>query len=136
MKLSRSLKHIFIPHAENNYKPHFFREHILLSFLIGSILLLLLSYTSYTILRTTAFGSSVVSSVLIDMTNHVRADDNLPPLLHNQQLEAAAKLKGIDMVQKQYFSHFAPDGTHELLCLSLFVIDNWFSPSCKLINYS
>lgn len=104
-------KKTFIPHTENNYKPHFFREHTILSFLIGSILLLLISYTSYLIIQKTSYGSSVVSSVLIDLTNHARKDNNLPPLLYNETLTEAATLKGNDMLERNYFSHFAPDGT-------------------------
>ncbi len=110
-KLHRFLKHTFIPHHENDYKPHFFREHVILSFLIGSIFLLLLSFTSYIIIRTTTYGSSVVSSVLIDLTNQTRKEHGLLPLLYNKELTTAATLKGNDMVTRQYFAHFAPDGT-------------------------
>jgi hypothetical protein len=52
-----------------------------------------------------------VSSVLIDLTNQTRKENNLSPLLYNQRLEDAATLKGNDMVTRQYFAHFAPDGT-------------------------
>lgn len=110
-KLLRILKHTFIPHSGNNYKPHFFREHVILSLLIGSIFLLLVSFTTYVVIRTTTYGSSVVSSVLIDLTNQTRKENNLPPLLYSQRLEDAATLKGNDMVTRQYFAHFAPDGT-------------------------
>jgi hypothetical protein len=110
-KIKNALKHTFIPHAGNDYKPHFFREHVILSMLIGSIFLLLLSFTTYIVIRTTTFGSSVVSSVLIDLTNQTRKESGLPPLLYNQQLFSAATMKGQDMVSRQYFSHFAQDGT-------------------------
>ncbi len=110
-KITLFLKHTFIPHRENEYKPHFFREHIILSLLIGSILLLLVSFTVYIVMRTTTFGSSAVSSVLVDLTNQARRKNNLPPLLYNTQLTQAATLKGQDMSTRQYFSHFAPDGT-------------------------
>lgn len=105
------LKHLFVPHKENDYKPHFFREHIMLSLLIGSILLLILSYTSYKVIHTTRFGSEVVVSVLVDLTNRARETEGLPPLRSNQKLETAATLKGYDMAERNYFSHYAPDGT-------------------------
>jgi hypothetical protein len=105
------LKHTFVPHSGNEYKPHFFREHVILSLLIGSIFLLLVSFTTYIVIRTTAYGSSVVSSVLIDLTNQTRTENNLSPLFYNQRLQDAATLKGDDMVSRQYFAHFAPDGT-------------------------
>ena len=52
-----------------------------------------------------------MSSVLIDLTNTARVTSNLPILTPNQQLTLAATLKGEDMLEKQYFSHNAPDGT-------------------------
>jgi uncharacterized protein YkwD len=111
MRLLSLLKHIFIPHIGNDYKPHFFREHVVLSLSLTALFLLLISFTSYTVIRTTKFGSSVVASVLIDLTNKNRTVKNLPPLLYNQKLETAATLKGQDMVNKQYFAHYSPDGT-------------------------
>lgn len=110
-KLKTFLKHTFIPHEENNHKPHFFHEHVILSMFIGTILLLLLSFTSYIVIRTTTFGSSVISSVLIDLTNQTRKNNGLSPLLYNKQLSDAAKMKGQDMALREYFAHFAPDGT-------------------------
>jgi len=105
------LKHTFIPHQKNEYKPHFFREHVILSILIGVIFLLVLSFTAHTIIRNTIVGSSIISTVLIDLTNKTRIEHGLQPLVSNQRLETAATLKGNDMNFRQYFSHFAPDGT-------------------------
>lgn len=110
-KIKKTLHHVFIPHVGNDYKPHFFREHAILSMLISVIVLLLISFTTSFIIRTTTVGSSVVSSVLIDLTNQNRKINGLPPLLYNQKLTIAAKMKGEDMVKRNYFSHFAPDGT-------------------------
>ena len=110
-KFALFLKHTFVPHHGNDYKPHFFREHVILSFLIGSIFLLLLSFTTYIVIRTTTYGSSVVSTVLIDLTNEIRKEQGLNLLLYNKQLSTAATLKGNDMVLRQYFAHYAPDGT-------------------------
>lgn len=110
-KIISILKHTFIPHKENNYKPHFFREHVILSLLISAILLLLVSFTSSLVIRTTKFGSTVISSVLIDLTNQKRVENNLPLLSTNNLLTSAALMKGNDMVSRKYFAHFAPDGT-------------------------
>jgi hypothetical protein len=122
-KIISLLKHTFIPHHGNEYKPHFFREHVILTLLIGSIFLLLTSFTVYIVIRTTSFGSSAVSSVLVDLTNQTRKKNNLPPLLYSTELTQAATLKGEDMSTRQYFSHFAPDGTSPW---------HWF----EAVNYS
>ena len=110
MRMNTFFKHLFIPHIGNDFKPIFFREHIVLTILIGSILMLLLSATSYTILRTTQFGSSVVSSVLVDLTNQTRERYNLPHLANNPLLKKAALLKGEDMNANKYFAHYSPSG--------------------------
>ena len=59
----------------------------------------------------TSFGSSVVASVLIDLTNETRARHGLTPLRYNEKLVIAATKKGEDMQKRHYFAHFAPDGT-------------------------
>lgn len=105
------LRHLFIPHHGNNYKPRFFHEHTILSVLIASLLLLLISFTSYTVLRTTTFGSRVITSSLITLTNDAREQHGIPPLTRNIRLEQAAYLKARDMETRQYFAHYAPDGT-------------------------
>lgn len=87
-------RHLFIPHKENDYKPHFFREHIVLSITIGSVLLLIISYTSYTVIRTTAFGSRVISSVLVELTNRTRIEHGVPPLKIISILRLLQHLKG------------------------------------------
>ena len=110
MKTIFFFKHLFIPHKDNDYKPHFLREHTVLSLLIISVLLLVLSYTSYTIIRTTVFGSNLAVTVLTDLTNQVRREHNLPPLTRNNLLEKAATMKKEDMLTRHYFSHYAPDG--------------------------
>lgn len=111
MKLFSILRHAFIPHKENDYKPHFLREHTLLSLFILSILLLLISFSSYTLIRTTHYGSSVAESILLDLTNTSRIRNGLPPLAINEKLRNAARMKSEDMVTRRYFSHYAPDGT-------------------------
>jgi hypothetical protein len=79
--------------------------------LIAIIILLIVSFTTYTTLRTTAFGHSIISSVLVDLTNKIRKENNLAPLTVNRQLTEAASLKAKDMEQRNYFAHDAPDGT-------------------------
>lgn len=106
----RFLQHAFIPHKENAYLPRFFHEHFLLTLFIASSLLLLISFTSYTILHTTTFGAKVVDRIIVSLTNEMRIQNNLPPLSYNQRLQDAATLKCRDMRENHYFSHFSPEG--------------------------
>jgi hypothetical protein len=55
--------------------------------------------------------ASVVSSVIIDLTNGDRAANDLSMLKVNPVLVAAAQAKADDMAAKGYFAHTAPDGT-------------------------
>jgi hypothetical protein len=55
--------------------------------------------------------SSVLPSVVVDLTNKERADLAEPSLHHSAVLDAAAQMKADDMAKRGYFAHFAPDGT-------------------------
>ncbi|MBI2048513.1 MAG: hypothetical protein HYT30_01130 [Parcubacteria group bacterium] len=54
--------------------------------------------------------ASVVSAVLVDLTNADRRGSGAEVLSVNPQLVAAAQAKANDMAQKGYFSHTGPDG--------------------------
>ena len=56
------------------------------------------------------FASSINASILIDLTNEARANDNLPVLVINQKLIQAALAKGNDMIENNYFAHTSPSG--------------------------
>ncbi len=110
MKVVTILKHIFIPHHENDYKPHFFREAAVAFILFFSVFLLGASFGSSFFLQRTVLGATISSGVLIDLTNESRIAYNQAPLVRSEKLDQAAFLKGSDMAQKQYFSHDSPEG--------------------------
>lgn len=110
MKLLIVLKHIFIPHEHNEYKPHFFREVTVSMLLFVSIFLLGSSFGGSLFLHRTVLGASIASSVLIDLTNESRLAYNQPALVRNTKLDQAAQLKGEDMARNGYFSHNSPEG--------------------------
>lgn len=47
---------------------------------------------------------------VIEWTNIARERYGLPPLRENTKLNLSAKLKAEDMFEKQYFSHYSPEG--------------------------
>ncbi len=106
----RALKHLFIPHEHNDYKPHFFREVSIAIILILSIFLLGVSAGSSFFIHKTVLGANVTASVLIDLTNESRLAYNQSPLLRNPVLDTAATLKAEDMAKEGYFSHNSPSG--------------------------
>lgn len=103
-------KHVFIPHAGNDYKPHFFREVSVATILIASIFLLGFSAGSSFLIHKTVLGASVTASVLIDLTNESRVAYNESPLTRSPILDQAAELKAGDMSQLGYFAHNSPTG--------------------------
>jgi len=54
--------------------------------------------------------STVLPSVVVELTNEERADNTTPPLVRNSTLDRAAEMKAEHMAENQYFSHFSPDG--------------------------
>lgn len=54
--------------------------------------------------------ASVISSVLVDLTNGDRHSNDLSGLTVSPVLEAAAEAKAADMVAKGYFAHTSPEG--------------------------
>ncbi|MEI6810893.1 MAG: CAP domain-containing protein [Candidatus Nomurabacteria bacterium] len=110
MKVHHIAKHLFIPHEGNEYRPHFFRELSIILILIVSIFLLGVSFGSSFFIHKTVLGSSVASSVLVDLTNNSRIAYNEQPLTINTKLQHAAFLKGQDMSSLGYFAHESPTG--------------------------
>lgn len=110
MKLLAVIKHLFVPHDKNDYKPHLFREFGVSVVIFTSVFLLGASFGSSLFLRQTVLGVQISSGVLIDLTNESRLAYNQPALIRNEKLDEAAELKGKDMAEKQYFSHDSPEG--------------------------
>ena len=110
-RLSRWLKKYFIPHGENNYKPHFLRhESMLLVFFVVIIIELGFLVQVFIIFDKTNFLAAVLPGVLTTLTNEERAQNNVGPLVQNDLLTQAAQLKAEDMATHEYFAHTSPDG--------------------------
>ena len=108
----RHLKHIFIPHAKNGYRPHAIRRHGLAI----AILLIVFSQASFNFATANQFqvlgyATNVSSGDLLSFTNSNRAGSGLAGLTLNTQLNAAAQSKANHMIANDYWSHVAPDGT-------------------------
>ena len=52
----------------------------------------------------------LLKSKIIEETNLQRKENNLPPLIENEQLSHASSAKASDMFLKQYFEHVSPSG--------------------------
>lgn len=110
MDILTALKHLFIPHEHNDYKPHFFREISVAAIVVTSLFMLGFSAGSSFIMKETVLGVNISTAVLIDLTNESRLAYSEEPLVRNSLLDQAAQLKAEDMAAKGYFAHTSPEG--------------------------
>lgn len=109
-KVIKILKHVFIPHEHNNFKPHFFRE-VSVAVIFGvAIILLLVSASTSVYINKKDMTAAVLPSVLVDLTNNVRQSSGEITLARNPVLDEAAQMKANDMATYEYFAHTSPNG--------------------------
>jgi len=110
--VKKRLKHYFIPHEGNVFKPHFLER-----FSMGIMLLLVLltfaiaNLGSLVWISSDWLVSSILPAVIVDLTNEERVDDKLITLSRNDVLDRAAQMKAEHMARNEYFAHYSPDGT-------------------------
>ena len=110
-KLFSELKCLFLPCAENRYRPKFLESKFLYRF---AILLLVLEFAVipfFAYFPKTGFFADLTKTSLIQLANGARESLGYLPLTENQQLDEAAYLKAKDMLDKDYFAHSSPEGT-------------------------
>lgn len=61
--------------------------------------------------RILGFATNIVTGELYQLVNEERAQQGLPALVRNSKLEQAALNKAQDMFAKNYWAHYAPDGS-------------------------
>jgi len=103
-------KKLFIPHKINLYRPHITHHHVLAG-LVLTIFAFKLFLGGVIIPNQITYAGGISSKALVEMTNEVRRKKHLPALTVNPKLILSARLKAGDMLEKQYWSHNAPDGT-------------------------
>ncbi len=108
--MKQTLKKYFIPHEENEYKPHLFREEA-----ITAVLLIVLVIFGGTVLtkitiKKSGLGAAVLPAVVYDLTNDARVQNSEAKLSFSATLARAAQLKADDMAKYGYFAHTSPQG--------------------------
>jgi uncharacterized protein YkwD len=111
MNFWKEIHDSFIPHPDNEYKPHFFRMKAVLA--VGALIAIVGLGTMLlqrAILENTDYLAAVISSAVVELTNIDRAQNELLSLKVSPVLERAAQLKAEDMASKSYFAHTSPEG--------------------------
>lgn len=105
------LKHFFVPHRGNAFRPHALRHKAISIYSIGLILSqLLLGVTAYSGPVVSAAEAANLSKNIVYYTNLERKEQGLMDLSENVKLNLAAKDKLDDMFQKNYWDHNGPKG--------------------------
>jgi uncharacterized protein YkwD len=110
-RVRKTLKKYFIPHEENDHKPHILRWQavafvIVIAIGVESALL----YGSSSLAPNSELFGIIVANALIDQTNQNRIANGDVALTISPLLEAAAQEKANDMVANNYFAHTSPSG--------------------------
>lgn len=107
--MRKKIKKYLIPHKENGHQPHLLTGK---GFVLTSLfsLFLLAAFTMYGNFVNYNYLAAVIPSVLVDLTNQNRVENDLQGLTPNATLTAAAQLKANHMAQNEYFAHTSPDG--------------------------
>lgn len=109
--LKRLLKHSFVPHRGNAYRPHALRHKALSVYSIGLIFSqLLLGATVYSGPSVVKADAAALQKNIIVHTNTERTNNNLDTLIENETLDKAAENKLSNMFQENYWDHTGPKG--------------------------
>ncbi|MCA9353503.1 hypothetical protein KC842_01350 [Candidatus Nomurabacteria bacterium] len=110
MKFWRKIKDTFLPHKGNDHKPLILGEKGLFAVIVVAVIFSISGMLGKVAIEKGALSALVQSSVLVDLANEDRVDQNISPLTINESLVLAAELKATDMATKEYFAHTSPDG--------------------------
>ena len=103
---------LIFPHPSNNHRAkalHFKTLILIISFLLVSTFLF--SSDISPLANKLKALADLSTQELLNFTNQKRAENGLPALVSNSQLEIAAANKASDMFEKNYWAHNSPDGT-------------------------
>jgi len=106
------LIHFLIPRESNNHKAKILHSSSLIAisfiFILFQLVINNISKIKPDIL---GYSANISQSEVIRLTNQKRAEAGLGALTLNSNLSGAAYTKGLDMINKDYWAHVAPDGT-------------------------
>lgn len=109
-KISHVTKQTFLPTVKNGGHPHILRYYGLIG-LMGLVILVQVFYSFFIDGRILGEEATITQAKLVSETNEERAKQGMNGLTVNGELESAAEAKARDMLEKDYWSHDAPDGT-------------------------
>ena len=111
-KVHDIIKHLFVPQEKNNYRAKAIHLDFLTYYLV---IALVLTFTFKAIgpnfHNILGFATDITVEKLLKLTNIERGNYGLSSLIYNEELSQAAQKKAEDMFEKNYWSHYTPDGS-------------------------
>ncbi len=106
----KKIKLFILPCEENDYRPSVLDGKFLFYVTLVLVMLKFVSLFYFILIPKTPYFADVSRGVLVQMANTERSKAGLKPLSEDPYLIKAAELKAQDMLEKDYFSHWSPDG--------------------------
>lgn len=101
----------FLPHKDTHKKAHLLSwEGLVIYILIFILLQVSFSIISYSKPGVLGITASIDQKAIIELTNQERQKMGLSKVSENTALSKAAELKARNMLQENYWAHFAPSG--------------------------
>lgn len=112
MNIVYALNHLLLPGYSNNFKAKLL--HSTSIFALAQLILILyftLQFLSAPSVKVLGYAANIPVSKVIELTNQKRVENGVGLLVTNASLSEAARLKGLDMLEKDYWAHVSPTGT-------------------------
>lgn len=111
-RLIHKIQHFFVPGEHNNYRGRAISHNALLGYMLVAMSLLLIAKTSGDYMSSQILGVATDIKIqdLLDDTNRERERNGLEPVVYNEELSEAARLKANHMFINNYWAHFSPQG--------------------------
>lgn len=101
----------YIPHHGNNHKPKIWHKHSVRTIAGGLLALkLALVVIVFSVTPAGAWLSPSVENEMLTLTNEYRVSLGAQALTRNSYLDSVARVRAQDMIDRNYFSHYTPDG--------------------------
>lgn len=111
MRIAHKVAHLLFPRESNNHKAKILHSSglavITLALIFYQVILAFLPQYGPRIL---GYAANISADEVVRLTNEKRVAAGLGPLTLNPTLSQAAQAKGVDMINKDYWAHAAPDG--------------------------
>jgi uncharacterized protein YkwD len=110
-KLKELIGHFFIPGEKNNLRAKALHHDFLTFYLLVALIMVFLAKSPLGQFRNIlGYATDINVTKLYQLTNEQRQSNNLAQLSYNEALAQAASAKAQDMLAKNYWAHYAPDG--------------------------